>query len=82
MATHIVGHLPHQLGRDLVEHMLQVNNAAGPGFEIADALLKILWKSYIREHAKIRGVEETQASLSLCLPELAVGVDDTISFRR
>ena len=64
-----------------MENMLQVHNGpAGFAPQALNALGKVLRERHICEHSKIGGVQEIQPSLSLYPPELAVGIDDTVSW--
>ena len=49
------------------------------GFQLGMHLDICLWHDILDHAIEIRATEELQASLSLCFPQVAVGIDDAIS---
>ena len=73
--TYIVRHLAHQLGRDFMKDVLQVDDVF-LGLERANDLSQYLGKGNVGENTEVGRVEKAQAGLSLSLPHVTIGVDD------
>lgn len=73
--TYVVRHLAHQLGSDFVKHVLKIDGALS-GLQIFDAVLQDVGEGNVGENTEVGRVEKAQASLSLSLPHLSIGVDD------
>ncbi len=64
-----------------MEHCLQVDDtAAGPGPEELDGLPQIHGQGNIRQDSEIGRGEEVQTGLALDPPQLAICVDNSVSW--